>query len=221
VYVIESEWIRGVLAGVDLPAGASVLDIGSQTLDYRTREQPYVDANVIAPLRERGWKVTHADAKRDEGVDVVLDVTSTDPDPLTVLGRTFDLVICAGMLPNVEDYATAIRNVAALVGERGWLVATVTERYRLEPDPIDNGWRPTPEQVAEAFSAADPGLEMVRRQSLRISAPRYYKGWLSRPSRMPVMGGRWWVPWPGFTDRFRRLIPPLNWRQGCVLMRRR
>jgi len=39
-------------------------------------------------------------------------------------------VICAGTLPYVEDYETAIRNVAALVGSPGWLVATATERYR-------------------------------------------------------------------------------------------
>ena len=220
MYVRESEWIRDVLTGVDLPAGAGVADIGSQTLDYRTREQPYVDANVIAPLRERGFEVTHADAKDADGVDVVLDVTATDPAPLDVLGRTYDLVICAGLLPNVDDYETAIRNVAALVESPGWLLVTVTERYRLEPDPIDNKWRPNPAQVAAAFRAADPGLESIEEKSLRISDARYYKDWISRPSYMPVFGGRWWFPWPGFTDRLRMHVPRLNWRQGCVLMKR-
>jgi SAM-dependent methyltransferase len=219
LYVEESEWLRDTLAGLDLPAGASVLDVGSQTLDYRTREQPYVDANVIAPLRERGLDVTHLDAKQAEGVDVVQDITATDPDPRTAVGRSFDLVICAGTLPYVEDYETAIRNVARLVGSPGWLVATATERYRLEPDPIDNRWRPTPGDLAAAFSAAEPALRPVSSTSARVDDPRYYKDWISRPSRMPVMG-RWWFPWPGFTDQVRRRVGRLHWRQACVLMHR-
>ena len=188
VYVEESEWIREALASVDLAAGASVLDVGSQTLDYRTREQPYVDANVIAPLRERGLEVTHLDAKAAEGVDVVQDLTATDPDPLTALGRRFDLVICAGTLPYVDDLDTAVRNVAALVAPGGWLLATATERYRLEPDPIDNRWRPTPAELGEAFSRAEPALSLVREGVVRVDDPRYYKGWISRPSWMPRDG---------------------------------
>jgi len=112
MFVEESAWIRSVLEDLDLPTGAVVLDCGSQTADYRSHEQPYVEDNVIGPLRARGLEIVHLDAMDAPGVDIVQDITATDPDPATRIGRRFDLVICAGLLPNVSDPEPAVRNVA-------------------------------------------------------------------------------------------------------------
>jgi hypothetical protein len=76
----------------------------------------------------------------------------------------------------------------------------------------------TPDELAALFS--ERGFSRVRAETVRIDDPRYYRGLVSRPSWVPVRGGRSWVPLPGVSEQARLRIPALRWRQCCVLMRR-
>jgi SAM-dependent methyltransferase len=216
MYVENAAWTRDVLAGLWFPEGARAIDIGSSTLHYRTVEQPHVGAEVMAPLLARGVEITHLDAKATVGVDVVQDLDAATPELAERLG-TFDLVLCIGLLGYVKEPANTLDVVAALVGEGGWLVSTTPESYRRTLDPHDNRWRPTPLQLAAEYERR--GFEIVRAESVRIDDDRYYRGFLSRPSWVPV-GARLWLPLPGGSDRLRRRVPRWRWRESCVLMQR-
>ena len=216
MYIENAAWVRAALAGVDLPENARAIDVGSSTLHYRTVEQPHVEREVLAPLRARGVRLTHLDAKADEGVDVIQDLDAATHELAERVG-TFDLVLCVGLLGYVKEPANTLDVVVSLVGEGGWLVSTTPESYRRTRDPHDNMWRPTARELAAEYQRR--GLEVVRAESVRIDDSRYYHGLKSRPSWTPL-GGRIWLPLPGFTDQLRRRVPRWRWRESCVLARR-
>jgi SAM-dependent methyltransferase len=219
MFVDSSRWIRAALEGIELPRGATALDVGSSTLDYRTVEQPHVEENVMVPLRERGIDITHLDAKQDRGVDIVCDVDAARPESALQIGR-FDLVLCAGLLSCVSDPANALRFVKRLVGENGWLVVSTPESYRRTLDPRDNMLRPTAaELVAMCVADGNPRFEPLLAESVRIDDRRYYRGLRSRLCWVPV-AGRWWLPLPGFTERLRYPVSRLRWRESCALLKR-
>ena len=217
MYIENAAWVRAALAELEFPERARAIDVGSSTLHYRTIEQPHVEREVLAPLRERGIEITHLDGKAAEGVDVVQDLDAATPALAQRLG-TFDLVLCLGLLGYVKQRANTLDVVAALAGEGAWLVSSTPQSYRRTRDPYDNMWRPDPAELAAEYERR--GFETVRAESVRIDDERYYKGLKSRPSWTPV-GGRLWLPLPGVTDQVRLRVPRWRWRESCVLARRR
>lgn len=207
VFVEESLWIRDALARLDKPAG-SVLDVGSSTREYREVRQPYVEANVFAPLRAAGLEVVHLDAKAADGVDVVCDVTDPDVDVRDQLGRAFDVVICTNFLEHVVDRERVAATVGRLVGDGGYLLVTVPQVYRRHLDPIDTMYRPSPHQLIALLRQAHPALAPVRADSVEVRDRRAYK---RQTSRLPLWGLR---------EEVRYRVKPLRWRQACVLLQR-
>jgi len=217
MYRETAVWIRNALAAIELEPGARVIDIGSSTLHYRTIEQPHIESEVMAPLRERGLEIKHLDAKNAPGVDIIQDLDVTAPALAEKLG-TFDIVLCVGVLAHVKKPQNALDLVASLAGERAWLVSTTAESYRRTSDPYDNMWRPDPREFAAEYERR--GFEIARTESVRIHELRYYRGLKARASRVPV-ANRFWLPLPGFTERLRWYMPPLRWSDSCVVARRR
>jgi SAM-dependent methyltransferase len=167
LFVDESEWIREALAGVPIDRGATVLDIGSSTLFFRTVAQPYVDRNVFAPMRARGLLVLHLDARPEPGVDIVADVTN-----LQGVDRTFHLVLCTNLLEHVTDRQETLRHVKRVVAPGGLLLLTVPRRYPIHPDPIDTGFRPTAAELVEMLGWP----EVLRQEVLTVRASEHYRG---------------------------------------------
>ncbi len=158
MHIRESIWIRDRLAAIRDEALFPVLDVGSSTLDYRTRVQPFVDANVFAPLRARGGKVLHTDIKQARGVDIVGDLL--DPsfrERLRSLGVRTALV--NNLLHHLPDRAPVARAVAEIVPCGGFILVSGPYRYPRHYDPIETMYRPTPEEAAAEF----PGTEIVER----------------------------------------------------------
>jgi SAM-dependent methyltransferase len=179
VFVDEAEWLERALNGLKLARGSKLLDIGSSTLEYRTEVQPHIERHVFAPLRERGVLVSHLDARSAPGVDIVADITSLDG----VAAEGFDAAICTSLLEHVVDRAETVRNMCRVLAPGGVLLLSVPLRYPLHYDPIDTGFRPTPEQLADLV----PWPDVVERFALTIRHPTHYRG-----LRLPR---RWLAPW--------------------------
>jgi SAM-dependent methyltransferase len=184
-----------------------VLDVGSSTRAYREAYQPYVEAKIFAPLRQAGLHLVHLDAKADEGVDVVCDVTDKTVDVGELLGTTFDAVLCANMLEHVEDREHTARVVRSLVAPGGYLLATVPQSYRRHLDPIDTMYRPTPGDLVELLTNGEPSFRAVLAESVEIRERGAYQ---RHPSRIPLWGRR---------EYLRYRLGPLRWRQACVMLR--
>lgn len=214
MYVEEAAWLRQTLAALELPPAPDVINIGSSTEHYRTVEQPHNELDVLAPLRARGAAITHLDVKHAAGVDLAVDLTDPKLD-LRAVGGAYDLVLATGLLGHVDPAAiprlvAQLRNVTR---PGGLLVLTVPESYRRTLDPVDYGFRPSVADLGELV--CQDGFAAVAADSVRIDDPRYYKGFLSRPSRVPI-GGRW-IPLPGASEQIRRRVRRWRWRESCLV----
>jgi SAM-dependent methyltransferase len=218
MFVESAAWIGGALSRIEFAPGTEVLDIGSATEHYRTVEQPHVQREVMAPLEARGARLIHLDAREADGVDVVCDMDRPDLDLPALLGKRFDVVLCAGLLSCVSDPAHTVAVVREAVAPGGYLIASTPESYRRTLDPGDNKLRPTPRELGEMFGAGRD-FEVIEAGAVRIDDGHYYRGLVSRPMWFPL-AGRWWIPLPGFVETIRHWIPPLRWKESCVLLKR-
>src|SRR5262249_28315870 len=74
MFIRESEWLGQRIASLSSNDLFPMLAVGSNTADYRTIRQPWIDENIFAPIRKRGGKVYHLDMKEAPGVDIVGDL---------------------------------------------------------------------------------------------------------------------------------------------------
>jgi hypothetical protein len=133
-----------------------LLDVGSSTYEFRLHVQPHIDAEIFAPLRERGGRVWHVDIKQGSGVDLVGDLL----DP-AFRARLLELKVRSAMICNILHHLTdprpVVRATVELVPSGGYIIASGPHRYPRHFDPIDTMFRPSIEEAAALF----PGTEIV------------------------------------------------------------
>lgn len=209
MFVEEAQWIGRRLGRLPLGPGARVLDIGSSTLEYRTRVQPHITELVHRPLVARGASLTCGDIKEGEGVDLVLDLTRTDL-PAAFFASPWDLVICSNILEHVADRATFIGNVVRLCRPGGYILCTVPRRFPYHADPLDTMYRPNAAELARTILSHAPG-SIEAAEILRIDDRSYYE---FRPGRiLDRLLAR------SLRLRLRWHLVPLRWQASCVLLR--
>lgn len=180
----ESLWIKKAIEKIKpLPGADEVANIGSSTEYFRTKIQPHISHNIFQPLHNAGWKTVHIDMKKEEGVDLVADVT--DKDFYKEFVNRFALTICTNLLEHVEDIDLVIKNLMAITRSGGYILITVPYKYKIHLDPIDNGFRPTPQQILEKFSSVTDNV--VDANIISVSDIDQYH---IRKSRFPVWGYR-------------------------------
>ena len=213
----ESAWIRDALRDVELPPNGRVLNLGSSSIAARA-EQPWIEADVLAPLGARGLEVVNADLKAEPGVDVVCDIEAPGFDPERQLGGRFDLVLFNNVLPHVRSVPGATKSAMSAVRDGGLLLATVPRSFRKTWDPVENGYRASLRQLLRLLEEANGGITVVAAAEVRTADPaQYLSGFLG--DRSAVRLGRRVIPVPGFVDQVRLRVPPLRWRESCALVR--
>lgn len=152
----EARWLGQQLHALPPDRVYPLLDIGSSTARFRTRDQPWIDEYIFAPARRSGHTVLHLDAKQDEGVDIVADLS--DKDSLARLAEhRFRSLLCSNLLEHVVDPVSMARAMLELVPPDGYLFLSGPYRYPIHPDPIDNRFRPTPAELERIF----PGTRLL------------------------------------------------------------
>lgn len=88
------------------------------------------------------------------------------------------------MLEHLEDISIVIRKLLGVTEKGGYILLTVPYNYKRHLDPIDNMFRPTPEEIANLF----PGdkIEVIDKRIIGISDKTYYQ----QKSRYPIWGYR-------------------------------
>ena len=180
----ESLWIKNALQKIK-PVGDNneVANIGSSTEYFRKTIQPHIHNNIISTLEINGWKVLNVDLKKEEGVDLVADVTK--PGFAEPYKNRFAITICTNLLEHVEDIKLVTENLAAITRSGGHILITVPYKYKLHYDPIDNGFRPNPQQIIDLFK--EVAEYIVDSSIISIGDIKEYK---IKPSRFPVWGYR-------------------------------
>ena len=127
-----------------------ILDCGSGQQSDRTIIQPHIAAAFT------GYDVVWTNQNSTNGTEVVCDFTK--PETLTSLPRC-ELVTACSLLEHVEDIDHAIKSVASLVDD--WLIVTVPFCYPIHNCPIDNRWRPNPDELEKRIAAT--GLVLIQK----------------------------------------------------------
>lgn len=180
----ESIWIKKALQKLKpLSNHKDVANIGSSTAYFRKTIQPHIHENIITTLENAGWNVLNVDMKKEDGVDLVADVTK--PDFAEPFKDRFALTICTNLLEHVEDIKLVAKNLAAITLSGGYILITVPYKYKLHYDPIDNGFRPTPQQIIDLFK--EVAEHIVDSSIISIGDIKEYK---IKPSRFPIWGYR-------------------------------
>lgn len=180
----ESLWIKNAIQKLKPVNGNNeVANIGSSTDHFRRVIQPHIHHNIIDTLLSTGWKVINVDMKKEPGVDLVADVTKENfAEPFK---ERFALTICTNLLEHVEDIKLVTKNLVAITRSGGHLLITVPYKYKIHYDPIDNGFRPTPQQIVDLFK--DVAEYIVDSKIISISDKDQYR---IKKSKFPVWGYR-------------------------------
>jgi hypothetical protein len=126
---------------------ASILDIGSGSRADREIVQPHIAAAY------RGLNVHWTDANSFGGGRYA-DITNYES--LADLPQC-ELVTACSVLEHVVDIKVAIDNLKKLTSK--WLIVAVPHAYPIHNCPIDNGWRPSPQDLCDALGSV--GLTVV------------------------------------------------------------
>jgi SAM-dependent methyltransferase len=136
----EAAWISSNLQRIDFQEGISCLNLGSSTRTYREIEQPFINELIIKWIEQRG-RITHVDAKNDDGVDIVGDFS--DPTFLNDLSRRqFNLILCNNIMMFLENPGLVYKLIDRCLVPGGYLVISCARVYPYCADPVDSKYRP-------------------------------------------------------------------------------
>jgi len=161
----EAERIRQILLARN--SVSRLLNLGSSDARFRERTKPHIERVLFAPLREAGVEIVHADIKKAPGVDIVGDIL--DPRIQENLrARRVGCILIANVLEHVRDRAAVVAACEDIVGSEGLILAAVPCSFPYHADPLDTGYRPTPDALAALFTRSDPLLtDLVEGQTYR------------------------------------------------------
>jgi hypothetical protein len=179
MYIQESEWLGRRLASLPSDELFPMLNVGSSTEEYRTIMQPWIDQNILAPIRKRGGKVYHMDMKEARGVDSVGDLLDRE-----FLDRIAQMKVRSVMVSSLFQHVTNRHEVSdallSIVPPGGYIIVsgpTIEEMHKHFPGTeivtsaiIDSGnWR--------QWDDRERGRSLARRGALDGALLRPLKWW--------------------------------------------
>ena len=146
----ESLWIKQVVENLEISLGATVLNFGSQRYSTIKKNQPWIIENVYEATSKKFDKTINYDLIQEEGVDITGNIFEDKIfDELKLFH--FSVIYVFNVLEHVEDLSALCLRIEQLLNIGGYLIITVPYHYPTHYDPIDNGFRPTPETIAALF----------------------------------------------------------------------
>lgn len=214
----ESKWWMARLAETPDDRLSPVINLGSSTRNYREVVNPFIDANLFAPLDRRGVKVVHVDFKDAEGVDISGDFTqSAVQERIRALQPR--AVFCTNMLEHVSDRPLVCAAIRSLLPVGGLAYVSVPRHYPYHPDPIDNGYRPTASQLQADFGGDFAVVSQAEVEFGNYLGQLRAKPWLLlRDAYLLVAGVAKLDRWRVFFGNYRHLLR--QYAVTCVVLKR-
>lgn len=152
MFIEEAKWIKSVLQEKNDNEISPILNIGSSTLVFRSKTQPFIEREIFLPLKNRAVDVFHADLESDIGVDLVGDLTD-DAFVASLEKRKFKFVICSNLLEHLESSTRnkICSSIYKILEKDGLAIITVPYLYPYHEDPIDTWFRPNTKELLKLF----------------------------------------------------------------------
>ena len=214
----EARWIEAALRAFPAEELSPILDIGSQTLAFRTQEKPYIHNDLFAPLLARGISIIYSDLQEGDGIDLSANLLEADgfEQIKATAPRT---IFCNNVLEHVLDPQVFARRCFDILPPGGRLVITVPKSYPHHRDPIDTMFRPTPEEIRALIEAPTDLLasEIIETGSYWDNLKKrpwiIYRQLLRLP--FPFLG---WTKWKRSMKKFYWMVRP--YRQSCLVIQK-
>jgi hypothetical protein len=146
----EARWLADIIYSLQPNSVFPMLNIGSSNKKFRESEQPWIDALLFKPARQKGYSVIHVDMKSDTGVDLVGDLRDT-----FFLQELAELniksVLCSNLLEHVTNREEICKIISSIIPNSGYLFVTVPYQYPYHRDPIDTMFRPNIKELSNLF----------------------------------------------------------------------
>jgi len=153
MFEAEACWLRHALEAFPPERLSPLLNLGSSSAMVRKAIQPWIDAEVFCPLRDRGVETVHVDMRELPGVDVRADLTdAADVERLSALQP--NALLCSNLLEHVLEPRQLARHCLDLLPRGGLAFVTVPFSYPYHRDPIDTLYRPSLAELTELFGSA-------------------------------------------------------------------
>jgi len=153
MFEAEACWLRHALEAFPPERLSPLLNLGSSSAMVRKAIQPWIDAEVFCPLRDRGVETVHVDMRELPGVDVRADLTdAADVERLSALQP--NALLCSNLLEHVLEPKQLARHCLDLLPRGGLAFVTVPFSYPYHRDPIDTLYRPSLAELSELFGSA-------------------------------------------------------------------
>jgi hypothetical protein len=155
---------------------------------------PHIEENVFSFLESRGCRVIHSDFQKYSGVEVVCDLTNLKSLQFVETLPAPRIIVLSNVLEHIPKVCLkkVVSNLRATMSKGDHLIVTVPYRYPYHPDPIDNLFRPSSEELSEIFGN---GFDWLERKEIDIGS---FKDEFSEMSLKKRLG------------RFLRLFWPLQ-----------
>jgi len=166
--IAEAKWIAKQLF-LHSEEVFPLLIVGSSTAKFRKTEQPWIDEYIYKPISSKNFKVINSDIKSSEGVDVVFDYNNPDIKNEFVK-LEFKSVLCSNVLEHLSNKEEFCKLITSIIPEGNYIIVTCPYKYPYHPDPIDNKYRPTVEELARLF----PYTKLVKGEIITCRNYLYY-----------------------------------------------
>jgi ubiquinone/menaquinone biosynthesis C-methylase UbiE len=128
-----------------------ILNIGSGTVDYWLREQPYIYEWLMRPLiRHGGDMLMNLDKKERSGQTEFIELLG-DAKSIPLAPAAADVVLCLSVLEHELEPDRVVAEAYRVLHPRGVAFFEVPFEYPEHPDPIDTGLRIGTREAWELF----------------------------------------------------------------------
>lgn len=190
--VEESIWIAEKIKEILPEEPFPMLNIGSSTLVYRTKKQPFIQNNIFNLFSDEKKQVIHLDMKEDEGIDLVGDLSDENFRRL-VKELKPKLILCNNILMylNKNTRKELSKILFEILAENGYLIITNSLVFPPSPDPVEAYYRATPEKMYKSLF----GNFYLIDQNIAKTEYNFYKFLKSKPKLILIKLLRFFMPW--------------------------
>jgi hypothetical protein len=147
----------------------NIINLGSGNVEELNIAKPWVSKHVFDLFEKSKAKILHVDAEDFPGVDIVQDLSL--PNSLSFCDhlKGSKLFILASVMEHIpkEAHAEFLKRIYSKMKSKDGLIITVPYDYPYHADPIDNMYRPSPNELKKLLPLTWLESEIVSAGSYR------------------------------------------------------
>jgi len=144
----EAKWLGEALRELPIERNSVILNFGSQTFGYN-KNNSFIFDNLFSHIVTKA-QIKNLDLFPGKGIDYAGNILN-DIFHQHLQKQHFDAIILCNVLEHVTDINELTKRIETLVKPEGYIIFSGPYQYPTHLDPIDNGFRPSVDEVSLLF----------------------------------------------------------------------